>query len=251
MLRRFWIGLPLLLGLVLPSVARATLVEFTTPLGSFQVELFDSVAPNTVANFLEYVTRGLYEGAVIHRVEGLPDGKGGLTPFVVQGGRFYPLPDGKTDVPLVPQLHDEPFNNPVLKNEFIGTKNLRGTISMTLSGSNVDSATNEWFINLRDNSATFDPNKVVVFGEVTASGMDVVDALFSIQTYNFSVPFQALPLLPTYPVSDYFNGINPKAEDWVTYSVHVVPEPASVAMALGGAALIGGAVWRKRRRQSR
>jgi len=250
MLCRIWIGLPLFAGLVLPSVTRASVVEFTTPLGNFQVELFDSVAPNTVANFLEYVTSGLFQDALIHRIEGLPDGKGGLSPFVVQGGKYYPPQEGSSFVPSVPPLHDQPFNNPVLKNEFVGTKNLRGTIAMTLSGGNVDSATNEWFINLKDNSATFDPNKVVVFGEVSGNGMDVVDAMFSIQTYNFGVPFQALPLLPTYTEEEYNsnNDYLPHPEDWVTFSVHVVPEPASVAMALGGSVIIGGVAWRRRRK---
>jgi peptidyl-prolyl cis-trans isomerase A (cyclophilin A) len=44
-----------------------TIVEFETSLGNFDVELFDSAAPITVANFLSYVTSGAYDGTIIHR----------------------------------------------------------------------------------------------------------------------------------------------------------------------------------------
>jgi len=253
MSRMFRFALPMVVGLLVPAAAaRATVVEFTTPLGSFQIQMLDAIAPNTVSNFLQYVNTGLYEDAVIHRAAGTPDGKGGLIPFVLQGGGFYVPPDGEVTVPSVPILHDQPWNNPVLKNEFTGTKNVRGTIAMALSGGNIDSGTNQWFINLNNNSASLDPQKFTVFGTVLGNGMDVVDALSNLQTYNFGVPFNELPLLPTYPEEKFFSeDFLPEVADWVTYSANVVPEPASVVMALCGMALVGGAAWRRRRRQTR
>ena len=255
MSRLFRFALPLVIGLLVPAAAaRATVVEFTTPLGNFQIQLLDAIAPNTVANFLQYVNTGLYQNAAIHRAAGTPDGQGGLIPFVLQGGGFYPLPDGELSVPNVPILHDQPWNNPVLKNEFTGTKNVVGTIAMALAGSNIDSGTNQWFINLNNNSALLDPQKFTVFATVTGHGMAVVTALSNLQTFDFSggnpnSPFSTVPFLSTYTPEMYLAGENPVEADWVTFSVHVVPEPTSVAMALGGMGLVGGAAWRRRRRR--
>ncbi len=68
MSRLFRFALPLVIGLLVPAAgARATVVEFTTPLGNFQIQLLDAIAPNTVANFLQYVNTGLYQNAAIHR----------------------------------------------------------------------------------------------------------------------------------------------------------------------------------------
>jgi hypothetical protein len=123
-----------------------------------------------------------------------------------------------------------------------------------LAGSDINSGTNQWFINLNNNSSLLDPQKFTVFGTVLGSGMDIVDALSNIQTYNFGSPFGELPLLPTYTVEEY-NSKNPAEflphpEDWVTFSAHVVPEPASIVMAFGGgSAILGGAAWRRRRRR--
>jgi peptidyl-prolyl cis-trans isomerase A (cyclophilin A) len=252
MSRLFSVALPLVVGLLLPvAAARAMVVEMTTPLGSFRIQMLDAVAPNTVANFLQYVNSGLYQDVLIHRAAGIDDGAGGLIPFVLQGGGYIAPPDGEVQVGAVPILHDQPWNNPVLKNEFTGTKNVRGTIAMALAGSDINSGTNQWFINLNDNSALLDPQKFTVFATVIGNGMDVVDALSNLQTYGFGQPFNELPLLPSYTEEEYFSQTDflPKSEDWVTFSARVVPEPASVAMALCGMALVGGAAWQRKRRR--
>jgi peptidyl-prolyl cis-trans isomerase A (cyclophilin A) len=248
-----------LTAVLTPVAARATVVEFTTPLGNFQLELFNAVAPNTVANFLNYVTKGEYNGSVFHRAAGIedPGSPGKLIPFVLQGGGYYPPPPGEELVGAVP-VHDP------VKNEFVGTKNLRGTIAMALPSSNqgtdIDGATNQWFFNLNDNSALLDPQKFTVFGQVLGNGMDVVDALSNLQTYDFSGgdpfnPFATLPMLPTYTPQEYLDGLPPDPADWVTFSVaQAVPEPASWAMAGGGAVLLGSVLARgrhKRRLRSR
>ena len=59
-----------------------------------------------------------------------------------------------------------------------------------------DSATNQWFFNLADNSANLDIQNggFTAFGEVVGNGMDVVDAIAALQRFNFESPFNELPL---------------------------------------------------------
>jgi peptidyl-prolyl cis-trans isomerase A (cyclophilin A) len=64
----------------LPQISNATVVEFQTVLGNFEVNLYDNTTPETVANFLNYVDNGRYTSSVIHRSD---------PGFIIQGGRFY------------------------------------------------------------------------------------------------------------------------------------------------------------------
>ncbi|MBD1584541.1 peptidylprolyl isomerase [Pseudoalteromonas sp. S16_S37] len=153
-----------LLASLLGSVtANATIVEFQTTQGTFQVNLFDEITPQTVENFLSYVNSDSYQGTVIHRVE---------TNFVVQGGGFYydgkiPLNAVETNAPVV--------NEPKLSN-------VRGTIAMAKLSGKKDSATNQWFFNLSDNSANLDVQNggFSVFGQVIDGGMEIVDKIAQI-----------------------------------------------------------------------
>ncbi len=63
---------------------------------------------------------------------------------------------------------------------------------MALAGSDINSATDEWFINLSDNSATLDPQSFTVFGEVVGNGMDVVDAISALPIFDASSIYSAL-----------------------------------------------------------
>ena len=126
----------LYLGLGIPGAALATVVRFETPLGSFDVELFDDVTPLTVTNFLNYVNDGDYENSFIHRK---------VNDFIVQGGGFTFEND------LVGNVPEDP---PVI-NEF-NLSNVRGTIAMAKLGGDPNSTTSEWFINLADNSENLD-----------------------------------------------------------------------------------------------
>ena len=142
------------------SVAEAgTIVRFSTSMGDFSVELLDETAPVTVANFLNYVHRNDYNGTYLHRVE---------DNFVAQGGgyRFEPYV-GPIDVP----------SDPPIVNEF-NASNLRGTIAMAKIAGDPDSASNQWFINLNDNtSLDSDNGGFTVFGNVLGEGMQVLDAI--------------------------------------------------------------------------
>lgn len=161
-----------------------TVVRFETTLGDFEVQLYDRSGPSrstplTVANFLAYVNAGTYDGSFIHR---------SIPGFVVQGGGFK-LQEAVVSAEALP-------TNAPVQNE-PGNSNVRGTIAMAKVGGDPDSATNQWFFNLADNSGNLDNQNegFTVFGHVLGDGMDVVDAIAGIQTYNAGAPFDNLPLL--------------------------------------------------------
>jgi peptidyl-prolyl cis-trans isomerase A (cyclophilin A) len=161
---------------ILPHKSEATVVEFQTVLGNFEVNLYDNATPITVANFLDYVNNGAYSSSIVHR--SVPD-------FIVQGGGFrFDLSWPATSIPANAAITNEP--------EF---SNLRGTIAMAKT-SQPDSATTQWFFNLADNSANLDIQNegFTAFGEVVGNGMEVVDAIAALQRFNFGSPFGELPL---------------------------------------------------------
>jgi cyclophilin family peptidyl-prolyl cis-trans isomerase len=141
-------------------------VRFETSMGDFTLELFPQDAPGHVANFLAYVADGFYDGTIIHRVP--PNN------FVIQGGGFEP---GLVHKPATRAAIASEADN--------GLSNVRGTLSLALSGNDPDSGTTQFFINLGDNSFLDAPNVpgFTVFGEV-AEGMDVVDAIGQVETHT-------------------------------------------------------------------
>jgi peptidyl-prolyl cis-trans isomerase A (cyclophilin A) len=157
--------------------ANATIVQFQTVLGTFEVNLYDQTTPATVANFLDYVNAGDYDNAVFHRV---------VNGFVAQGGGFT----YQGSVTLAPIVENAPVVN---EPEF---SNVRGTIAMAKVSGNANSATSQWFINLADNSANLDAQNggFTVFGQVVGNGMDVIDAINALPTFAFSSPFGEIPL---------------------------------------------------------
>lgn len=125
-------------------VSAGTLVRVGTSIGHYHMELLDDTAPITVANFLGYVERGDYNQTYIHRIAEDPFTGDSVA---VQGGayRFQPFV-GPITVPT---------QDPI-PNEFIGTSNVRGTVSMAKRAGDLDSGTNQWFVNLVDNSDVWD-----------------------------------------------------------------------------------------------
>jgi peptidyl-prolyl cis-trans isomerase A (cyclophilin A) len=162
-----------------------TVVRFETTLGDFEVQLFDDVTPLTVQNFLGYVEEGAYESSIVHR--SVPD-------FVIQGGGFT---TGPTETFPETFPGKVPVHLPV-RNE-AGLSNVRGTIAMALDyvGDRplINSATNEWYINLDDN-ARLDADEFTVFGEIRGDGMDVVDAIAALEIYDLSAYDDALDTIP-------------------------------------------------------
>ncbi|HEX6961255.1 MAG TPA: peptidylprolyl isomerase, partial [Lacipirellula sp.] len=107
--------------------------------------------------------------------------------FVVQGGGFK-YPSDAVGVQQVPQDPPAP-NEP-------GISNLRGTIAMAKLGGDPNSATNQWFFNLADNSENLDNQNggFTAFGRVVGNGMSVVDAIAALPRVNAGSPFDTLPV---------------------------------------------------------
>ena len=140
-------------------------VELQTTLGLIRVELDDAKAPQSVANFIDYVKKGHYDGTVFHRV---------IKGFMVQGGGFAP---GMTQKPTGAQIQNEANN---------GLKNDHYTLAMARTSA-PHSATAQFFINATDNeflnfkSETANGWGYAVFGKVV-DGTDVVDAIEKVKT---------------------------------------------------------------------
>ena len=171
---------PILICLLcLPLAGQATVVRLQTSLGTIDVELYDSLAPLTVANFLRYVNSGAYNNSFIHR---------SVPGFIVQGGGYvWDNSNGATAVAV----------SAAVANEYGAARsNLRGTIAMAKVGGNPNSATSQWFINLADNSANLDNQNggFTVFGQVLDDGMQVVDAIAALATVNAGGDFTTLPV---------------------------------------------------------
>jgi peptidyl-prolyl cis-trans isomerase A (cyclophilin A) len=187
--------LPVVLWVPL-SVTADTLLRMQTDLGGIDIQLFDTQAPLTVANFLNYVNRGAYDGTFIHR---------SVPGFVVQGGGYiFDGPpgsffsDGTSHIPTDPPVVNEA--------DPVNRTNVRGTLAMAKT-SDPDSATSEWFFNLADNPTLDDPNNsggFTVFGQVTGNGMAVVDAVAGLSRCVDVAPFSALcGSFPEVPAADW------------------------------------------------
>jgi cyclophilin family peptidyl-prolyl cis-trans isomerase len=201
-----------LLGL--PALAMAKTALIGTPLGDIEIELLEEDAPKTVANFLNYVESGRYDKTFIHRK---------VSGFVIQGGGFAFI-DG-----AAPPI--ETF--PPVENEF-KVSNTRGTVAMAKIGGQPDSATSQWFINFKDNSASLDVDNggYTVFARVIGDGMDVVEDINALTTWDaravFGGAFGELPLI------DFLNNGTPVAEEnMVMTAVSEKPEAAPFVMNAG------------------
>jgi cyclophilin family peptidyl-prolyl cis-trans isomerase len=158
----------------------ATLVRFHTNAGDIDVQLLPGSAPATVSNFLSYMDSGAYNNSLIHRL---------AKNFVFQGGGY--TYDGTTVTTI-------PTRAPVI-NEF-HLSNTRGTIAMAKVGSDPNSATDQWFFNLVDNSANLDNQNggFTVFGRVAnATSLAVMDKIAALPVDSFNPPFDQLPVFDT------------------------------------------------------
>lgn len=158
-----------------PGVVRAVI---GTSLGDIELELDAAKAPLTVSNFVAYAKAGHYKDTVFHRV---------IDGFMIQGGGF------------TADMKQKPTRPPVKNEAANGLRNARGTIAMARTMV-VDSATSQFFINLKDNGFLDHraPNPQMygyaVFGRVT-KGMDVVDKIAKVKTGSKDW-FQDVPIEP-------------------------------------------------------
>lgn len=208
-IRRFSAFCALLVLVVMPSVHAANpLVRVTSTYGDFTMELLQDRAPDTVSNFLGYVDRGEFSQMVIHR---------SVTDFVIQGGQFRWLGDcvnliagncGPVMVPVGPVVINEP-----------GVSNVRGTVAMAKLDGFANSATNQWFINLADNSANLDAQNggFTAFARVLGTGISVADAINDLPVTFVSDSVADMP------VRDYTaSGTGPVEKNLVMLNVYRV-----------------------------
>ena len=138
-------------------------VLITTNMGNITAELDAEKAPKTVANFLEYVKKGHYDGTIFHRV---------IADFMVQGGGF----DANMKQKPADQMVENEGKN--------GLKNDTYTLAMART-SDPHSASAQFFINVKNNSFLDYPGQdgfgYAVFGKVT-DGTDVVDKIRKVKT---------------------------------------------------------------------
>jgi peptidyl-prolyl cis-trans isomerase A (cyclophilin A) len=136
------------------------IVVIETSMGTIKAELWINKAPITVANFLRYVDEEFYDNLIFHRV---------MKGFMIQGGGMYEKMDKKR-------------GHAPIKNEASSDKrNDRGTLAMARTGV-IDSATSEFFINLKDNEFLNHGVRdfgYCAFGKVI-EGMDVVDKIAAV-----------------------------------------------------------------------
>lgn len=151
-----------------PTVFAQTLpqVKVQTNMGDFVLELNPKAAPKTVENFLTYVKSGFYKNTLFHRV--IPN-------FMIQGGGF------------VSGMEEKDTRKAIALESRNGLSNLRGTIAMART-SDPNSATSQFFINVRDNhfldaDQAQDGYGYAVFGRVI-SGMQTVDDIARVKTHS-------------------------------------------------------------------
>jgi cyclophilin family peptidyl-prolyl cis-trans isomerase len=155
------------------------MVLLSTSMGDIKVELFPEKAPITVKNFLDYVKAGYFDGTIFHRV---------IPGFMIQGGG------------LTADMQDKrEGQKAAIKNESDnGLKNETGTLAMARTSA-PDSATSQFFINVKDNTflnkdSAADKVGYAVFGKVV-DGMDVVKKIEAVKTTTKG-PHQNVPVDP-------------------------------------------------------
>ncbi|MGO1052681.1 peptidylprolyl isomerase [Crossiella sp. CA198] len=142
-----------------------TKARLETNHGPIVLELDAVKAPNSVANFVEYVNKGHYDGTIFHRV---------ISGFMIQGGGFEP------------GLKQKPTGTPIKNEATNGLKNYQYTVAMARTG-DPHSATAQFFINTVDNdflnhtSPTPSGWGYAVFGKVV-EGTETVDAIRGVAT---------------------------------------------------------------------
>jgi len=140
-------------------------VLMTTSMGNIRIELDAQNAPITTKNFLDYTSDGHYDGLIFHRV---------IPGFMIQGGG------------MDAQMNEKKNKAPIKNEAANGLKNKLGSVAMARTNV-VDSATSQFFINVKDNDFLNYRSPVpaefgyAVFGQVI-DGMDVVRAIEKVKT---------------------------------------------------------------------
>jgi cyclophilin family peptidyl-prolyl cis-trans isomerase len=158
------------------NAAGAPQVTLKTSMGNIVLELYPEKAPQSVANFLQYVKSGHYNGTIFHRV---------MSNFMIQGGGFDK------------DMKQKPTQAPIENEAKNGLKNDMYTVAMARTSA-PHSATAQFFINVNNNDFLNYPGQdgwgYAVFGKVV-KGTDVVDAIKKVETTNVGM-HQNVPVKP-------------------------------------------------------
>jgi cyclophilin family peptidyl-prolyl cis-trans isomerase len=150
-------------GSTAEAVRSRKVIKLETSMGDIIIELYPEKAPQTVKNFLDYVGSGAYDGTIFHRV---------INGFMIQGGGM------DKDMRL------RPTQSPIANEADNGLKNLAYTVAMARS-EDPHSATNQFFINVKNNSFLDHPGQdgwgYAVFGKVS-KGHNVVNKIKAVTT---------------------------------------------------------------------
>ncbi len=222
-IRQVSLILPLVAAMLVAGSAPAgTIVRFDTNVASFDVELYDTTMPVTVANFLSYVNAGSYTSSIIHR----------STTYnpsdiqIVQGGGYYLSANQLLSIPTSAPI--------ILESGSVG--NVRGTIAMA-RGAATDSATSQFYFNVQSNPV-LDGNYAVFGNVVGAAGLAALDAIGAVPVYDCTAQLGAA--FGEMPLSA------PSLDASSLVMVNSVPEPQPSAMILAAAGLAAVAVARRR-----
>lgn len=141
------------------------MVKLETSMGDIVLELDADKAPKTVANFLEYVSAGHYDGTIFHRV---------IDGFMIQGGG------------MTADMKEKSTQSPIDNEADNGLKNIAYSVAMART-SDPHSATAQFFINVKNNDFLNHTGKntqgwgYAVFGKV-AKGHGVVNKIKTVAT---------------------------------------------------------------------
>ncbi len=167
-----WAALALAGLTAFSAPAWADKVRLATSMGDIVIELDAQKAPKSVANFEQYVKEGHYNGTVFHRV---------IDGFMIQGGG------------MTPDLRETPTHAPIPLEAHNGLTNKLYTVAMARTN-DPNSATAQFFINVKDNPFLDAGDGYAVFGKVVA-GTDVVDKIRAVQTTTKG-PYENVPVTP-------------------------------------------------------
>ena len=210
----------LVASLLCAQTAGPQIIRFHTNLGDIDVTMIPESAPKTVANFLKYMNKGVYNNSIIHR--SLPN-------FAIQGGGYQLIDHKRVVIPA----------DAAVINEY-SISNLRGTLAMALLPGEKNSATTQWFFNLGSNTglntSSNGDGPYTVFGRVNSfSGLAVMDKIAAVSKSSFlGAPFDWLPL------QDYSGGDILDSNYVIVQSVFVLPAPAITQNGVVSASSFGG-----------
>jgi cyclophilin family peptidyl-prolyl cis-trans isomerase len=149
-----------------------TRLRVITGIGSFTIELYRNKAPKSVANILQHVDAGFYNGAIFHRT---------VKNFIVQTGAY------NQEMTLL-----QPLNSSVEFEANNGLKNLRGSVAVA-HNAGTQSALSQFFINIKSNphldyrANTKTDLSYTVIGKVI-SGMNIVRRMSRVSTDDKDLP---------------------------------------------------------------